>query len=271
MRYILYLLTLFSISSQAALVGTSISVVSSGHGVLPTVSWSSIGGTISSGDLTQYGNKMRYFGLGIRVVSMEDGSPSPLGDSYMSTFSNRTIALAAGDTWEEAIHKYIANFGASGTYTHNNVLASAYKYEVCFLASTCSGCGNGSPSNIAYPGSCISVPTAPTTNSCDINSSIQIEHGVLAVGDVNGHSASTTAMVTCQSNANIKIRVYDSHVSLGNNIYADIYINGHGGGGEMLYSVSGAGLSLNIESKLGSVNPQPGAFSGSSVVVVDIL
>ncbi|MFQ2254888.1 hypothetical protein [Aeromonas sp. s10] len=270
MRYILfYFLILFSMSSQAALIPTSISVINAGDRVVPTITWSSIGGTLSSGDLTQYGGKMRYFGVATRVTSFANGNPYPQ-DSYISMFSGQNVTLAPGDTWQQAVDKYTARFGASGSYTYLNGLSSVYNYEACFAASTCYNCGNQAPDNIIYPGSCISVPMVPVTNVCNITGNIIIDHGTLLATEVNGHEATTSAIITCQQSALVKLRVYDQRTNLGNGIYSDLYINGNSSV-EGPYSVAGAGLTLNITSKLVSTNPQAGTFSGSKVVVVDIM
>lgn len=268
MRYILfYFLILFSMSSQAALIPTSISVINAGDRVVPTITWSSIGGTISSGDLTQNGAGMLYFGVSTRITSYANGNPYP-NDSYISMLQGQNVRLNVGDTWQQAVDKYTAKFGASGSYTYLNGLSNFYKYEACFAASRCDNCGSSNV--LIYPGACISIPVAPVTNVCNITGNIIIDHGTLLATQVNGHEATTSAIITCQQNALVKLRVYDQQTYLGNGIYSDLYINGNSSV-EGPYSVAGAGLTLNITSKLVSTNPQAGTFSGSKVVVVDIM
>lgn len=267
MRYLISCLLFFSLSAHAAVL-TSHVVMSPSN--VPTVHYFSTPTTQSSGDL--YAQGMRWFGIGTQVVSMINGDPLPpgFGEKWSNMLPGQAIPVMPGDTWVTVSKRYIDSRGASGALTGPAPMANTYKYEACALASPCEDCGTSLA--IDYPASCSAVPW--TTNSCDIlQPSLLINHGTLTTDQVNGHSASTTTQVRCDSPATVRFRVSDTRVDLGNNIYSDIYINGRGVGGawgDMDYTVQSWGLPLTIESRLVSTDPQAGTFSGSVVVLVDI-
>lgn len=268
MKKIFFLLAFFSLFSEGAIITTGVSM---GPGNIPTVNFMSSGATAPSGNLMASG--MYYFGIGTIVVRKSNGDPSPWAEPYggLLGINKGAISLSNGDDWAKAVEKFIAKYGSSGALTSGTNLNTVYEYQACAFASQCSNCGTSYLT--IYPGSCSTIPWNPV--SCNIrDSSLLIDHGTLALGEVNGHSASTTTEVRCSSNAIVRFRISDSRTYLGNNISSDIYVNGRGFGGswgDMNYTVPNWGLPVTVESRLVSSNPQPGPFSGSVVLILDVM
>ncbi|MGT4067295.1 UNVERIFIED_CONTAM: hypothetical protein I5919_00500 [Aeromonas hydrophila] len=269
MKKILSLLIFLSWYTEAAIIASNVTLDASNR---PTINYFSTSATdTSSGDL--YAQGMRWFGVGPHVVRYTNGTPySP--DNYVTLLGSAfTVPILPGETWADVSQKFVAKFGPAGSISSPYGIATTYIYEACAAASVCNNCGNGGPNVRIYPGSCSSIPWIPV--SCNIgNTSLLIDHGTLNIDEVNGHSATTTTSVTCDSSATIRFRLSDQRPNLGNGIYSDIYINNQGftgAVGNINYSVPSAGLPLTIESRLVSSNPQPGLFSGSVVIIMDVL
>lgn len=269
MKKILCLLIFLSWYAEAAVItsGVTLNAVN-----VPTVSYFSTNTTdTSSGDLSSQG--MRWFGVGVRIVQYANGNPYPIPNYFTMFGYQNAVPILPGETWADVSQKFVAKLGASGAITSSSGLATIYTYEACAAASVCYDCGSGGANVRIYPGSCSSIPWTPI--ACNIgNTSLLIDHGTLNIDEVNGHSATTTTSVTCDSSATIRFRLSDQRPNLGNGIYSDIYINNQGftgAVGNINYSVPSAGLPLTIESRLVSSNPQPGLFSGSVVIIMDVL
>lgn len=259
MRPLLYILMLFSMSAQAAIYASKVYMHTGNY---PEITWFSMGDTAASGDL--YAMGFKYFGLSSRVVS----NPSP---NYIGMIPNASVALAPGDTWQQAVQKFINQYGQSGSIKSVNNLTTYYKYEACVAVAKCNNCGSQGTENMLYPGSCVSIDF--TNNSCSIDSQGLIDHGSLNISEVNGHSAETSAFISCDRPALIRLRVINSTAYLGNGINSELYIDGASTGitsSPPQYNVSSS-RTINISSKLIASAPQPGPFSGSSTIIVDIL
>lgn len=258
MKYILYLLLLVSVSSKAAVITTGVDFV---NGSFPVVHYYSTKTTEPSGDLMAM--KMYYFGVGVRRLPESGITVANLlgGNNY--------IALFPGDTWVQASQKFIDKYGTSGSMQGAFMLNPDYKYESCTMAISCYECGT--LQYVIYPGSCTAIKPVP--NTCSFDSSVLIDHGPLAVSEVNGNIARATATVRCTTTSKVVFRVtnFDGRIALGNNIYSDLYINGVKGVSDINYTVNSGGSTVNIESRLLSLNPLPGIFSGSTVIIADIL
>lgn len=259
MRPLLYILMLFSMSAQAAVYASKVYM----HpGNYPEITWFSTGSTAVSGDL--YAMGFKYFGLSSRVLN----NPSP---NYIAMIPNASVALSPGDTWEQAVQKFINQYGQSGTIKSTTNITTYYKYEACVAAAKCNSCGSQGADNMLYPGSCASIDFA--NNSCSIDSQGLIDHGSLNISEVNGHSAETSAFISCDRPALIRLRVINSTAYLGSGINSELYIDGASTGitsSPPQYNVSSS-RTINISSKLIASAPQPGPFSGSSTIIVDIL
>ncbi|MDX7780545.1 PapG chaperone-binding domain-containing protein [Aeromonas hydrophila] len=269
MKKILYLLIFLSWYAEAAIIASNVTLST---GNVATVNYFSTNTTdTSSGDL--YAQGMRWFGLAAHVVRFADGTPTPQ-ENFASLFGSAlTVPILPGETWADVSQKFITKFGPAGAHTSPWGFNKIYVYEACAAASICNDCGASGTSVRIYSGSCSSVPWTPI--ACNIgNTSLLIDHGTLNIDEVNGHSATTTTSVTCDSSATIRFRLSDQRPNLGNGIYSDIYINNQGftgAVGNINYSVPSSGLPLTIESRLVSSNPQPGLFSGSVVIIMDVL
>lgn len=269
MKKILSLLIFLSWYAEAAIIASGVTL---NAGNAPTLYYFSTNTTdTSSGDL--YAQGMRWFGVGAHIVRYSNGNPYSTPNYFAMFGYENAVQIQPGDTWADVSQKFVAKFGASGSITSSWTLSRTYIYEACAGASYCYGCGASGNNARIYPGSCSSIPWTPI--ACNIgNTSLLIDHGTLNIDEVNGHSATTMTSVTCDSSATIRFRLSDQRPNLGNGIYSDIYINNQGftgAVGNINYSVPSSGLPLTIESRLVSSNPQPGLFSGSVVIIMDVL
>lgn len=273
MRYLIGLLFLVSAYAQGAQLITSGVQMDAGNA--PTVSYFSAPGGTGNQDLWAAG--MRWFGVGTVITGLGPTSPNPGGPSpydypYGNLFGSNlgAVQLAPGDTWDAAIAKFLAKYPSSGSFTSWFALNRYYTYQACVMASKCDRCGG---EVIPYPGSCSTIPWSRI--SCDITpSNIVLNHGTLQSTEVNGHIAKADMNISCTGNTNIRFRVTSSRINLGLGITSKIFINDTDMGGpysEQVYSVQSWGLTVPVESRLQASNPQGGTFSGSTVVLVDVL
>ncbi|MGE6112827.1 PapG chaperone-binding domain-containing protein [Aeromonas salmonicida] len=266
MRPLLYILMLFSMSAQAAVYASKVYM----HpGNYPEITWFSTGSTAASGDL--YAMGFKYFSLASRITTNMDGTPQT-SPNYIAMIPNASVALAPGDTWQQAVQKFTNQYGQSGSIKSSVNITTYYKYEACVAVAKCNNCGSQGPDNMIYPGSCASIDFA--NNSCSIDTQGLIDHGSLNVSEVNGHSAETSAFISCDRPALIRLRVINSTAYLGNGINSDLYIDNSPTGitsSPPQYYLGSGIRTINISSKLSASAPQPGPFSGSSTIIVDIL
>ncbi|HEA3131728.1 TPA: hypothetical protein RVR73_003056 [Aeromonas hydrophila] len=281
MKKILFLLSLLSLSCQGAIVITGVDLQPGGGGYLPKAYFVSNG--LPSYDPTfrpyLWANGWNSFGPGLRIVGRTDGQPYT-GDleNNISMLGWRNVVNGEFyDTWDTLFQKFIDKFGSSGALTALNGVTNYYKYEMCMAVATCSDCGTAGPNNVrVYPGSCTTVQFVPSSCQFEGNVPFEIDHHELLVEEVNGNVASGTAKITCDLPTNIRLRVSNPKIDLGHGIYSNIFINGKGFNDIFVnndFSVpSGSGgLQLTIESRLEASNPQPGPFSGDTIVIMDIL
>lgn len=264
-RMICMLLFIFPVLSQAAVYTSSVFMQ---PGNYPTITWFSAQGTAPSGDL--YAQGMRYFGLASRVTKLQDGSPHP-SPNYVAMIKNGVVPLAPGDTWYDAVQKFINRYGASGAITSTFNITDYYSYEACIAASYCEYCGSQGSQNIIYPGSCSTIDFTNTV--CTIDSLGVLEHGAMNTNEVNGHRAAMNATISCNSPVLVRLRVLSSNLPLGNGVSSDLYIDGASTGitsGTIQYYLNGP-RTIKIESVLSSSFPQSGTFSGSSYVIIEVL
>lgn len=265
MKYLISLFLLFSLSAQAALYTSSVTL----NNQVPTIYY--FNGPASSDNSDLFAAGGRYYGVAVHAVSYSDGQPIGRPPNYVSMIGyDNVISVARGDTWETLSQKYIARYG-TGSRTGSWGLNSVYKYEACMAVSSCGACGTSTGVSI-MPNSCSSVPWTNVT--CNITDpALQISHGDLRDTDVRGHKASVTTRVTCSDDAVVTFRVNESRIYLGNGVSTDISINGMAmgsGGGSVRYGVPDWGLDVKIESQLITVNPQPGPLSGTLIVFVNL-
>lgn len=270
MRTLLYLIAIFSLSSHAAVYVSSVSLVPAVGGVsfTPTATWFSTNVTMASGDL--YAQGYRYFGIGTHITGRRDGGYYPDNQNF-TMFESSSVALQPGDTWASVAQRFIAQYGASGARVGTYNLNNSYTYEGCAAVSKFNAQGVTGSGGIIYPGSCSTIEFSD--NVCSIDTYGLIDHGSLSVSEVNGHTAKINAYISCNMPALIRLRVINSTAYLGNGINSELYIDGALTGvtsSPPQYNVS-SGRTIEISSKLIASAPQPGSFSGSSLVLVDIL
>lgn len=255
----------FSMSAQAAVYATKVYMHTGNY---PEITWFSTGSTAASGDL--YAMGFKYFGLASRVSNYLDGTPYP-SPNYIGMIRNASVALAPGDTWQQAVQKFTNKYGQSGSIKSVYNITNYYKYEACVAVAKCDDCGSQGAENIIYPGSCSTIDVM--NNSCNIDSQGWIDHGDLNVNEVNGHTAKISANISCDMPALVRLRVINSNTPLGNGINSDLYIDGYSTGinsSPIQYTVNSS-RTIEISSVLSASTPQPGVFSGNSLVVIDIL
>ncbi len=121
--------------------------------------------------------------------------------------------------------------------------------------------------------SCVNTVLRPFTTGCDITGPTVLDHGLVDSTAIAGNIASLTATITCPTPAKVVITVpalSDNTTGLGNGIQSTITINGSKFPPPI--TINGS-ADVKIESTLAPTGGtvKAGAFSGSAVVVVDVL
>ncbi|MBC3378715.1 hypothetical protein H8I69_06250 [Serratia fonticola] len=121
--------------------------------------------------------------------------------------------------------------------------------------------------------SCVDTVLKPFTTGCDISGPTVLDHGLVDSTAFVGNTASLTAKITCPTPAKVAITVSgasDNTVSFGNGIQSTITINGSKFPPPI--TINGS-ADVQIASTLTATGATvtAGAFSGSAVVVVDVL
>lgn len=274
MRYLIGLLFWVSIYAQGAVIITTGVRLNNNA---PTISYTTVPGTpINTGSLVAQG--WTNIGLGTIIKELGPGSPNPGGPSphirpygSMLGLPGTSLGLSYNDTWETAMEKLLAALPASsGSVTGRTGLSNYYTYEACVVLANCYNCGGYVE---PYPGSCSTIPWSGV--SCDIASpSIILNHNTLQVSEVNGHRATENLRVTCSGNTLVRFRVLNPSIDVGNGITSEIWIYDlfmGGANANATFPVNASGLTVPIESRLKATNPQGGTFSGSTVVLVDVI
>ncbi len=121
--------------------------------------------------------------------------------------------------------------------------------------------------------SCVNTVNRPFTTGCDITGPTVLDHGLVDSTAFDGNTASLTATISCPTAAKVVITVpgvSDNTVNLYNGIQSTITINGSKFPPPI--TINGS-ADVQIESTLAPTGGtvKAGAFSGSAVVVVDVL
>lgn len=121
--------------------------------------------------------------------------------------------------------------------------------------------------------SCVNTVLKPFTTGCDITGPTVLDHGLVDSTDFNGNTASLTAKITCPTPAKVVITVpalSDNTVNFYNGIQSTITINGSKF--PLPITINGS-ADVQIASTLAPTGGtvKAGAFSGSAVVVVEVL
>ncbi|WP_323912542.1 hypothetical protein [Aeromonas veronii] len=270
MKTLLYLITIFSLSSHAAVYVSSVSLAPAAGGVsfTPTARWLSTDTSIASGDL--YAQGYRYFGIGTHVTGRRDGGYYPANDQNFTMFQNSAVPLKPGDTWTSAAQRFIDQYGASGAMVGTYSVINTYNYEGCAAVSKFSAQPVTGSGGIIYPGSCATIEFS--NNVCSIDASGLIDHGNMTVGEVDGHVAKTYATISCLSPAGVIVRVLNAKALLGNGVESQLFIDGRRGddSGIITFPI-GYPKVFELTSELSSLAPQPGLLSGASIIVIEVV
>ncbi|WP_447872186.1 MrpH family fimbial adhesin [Serratia fonticola] len=117
--------------------------------------------------------------------------------------------------------------------------------------------------------SCVNTVFKPFTTGCDITGPTVLDHGLVDGTDFNGNTASLTAKITCPTPAKVVISSNNT-VNFYNGIQSTITVNGAKFPPPI--TINGS-ADVEMASTLAPTGTtvKAGAFSGSAVVVVDVL
>lgn len=121
--------------------------------------------------------------------------------------------------------------------------------------------------------SCVNTVLKPFTTGCDITGPTVLDHGLVESTAIVGNTASLTATITCPTPAKVVITVpgvWDNTVNFNNGIQSTITINGSKFPPPITINGSADVQIASTLTPTGST-VKAGAFSGSAVVVVDVL
>ncbi|WP_422527493.1 hypothetical protein [Serratia fonticola] len=175
-----------------------------------------------------------------------------------------TIYVNNTVTWDEAVDRFAAIWGTSGTITSYTLSYTYYLYEWCMgVGPAGNDAVSNNPQTFVAPGSCSSAPHVDTV--CDISGDGLINHNTLALENVDGATASSIFTVQCNGPASVTLRIPNDTIALGNNISSKLTIPG----GTGVVSIPGT-QNFQLVSTLSSSNPQPGNIAGSGLVIVEV-
>lgn len=190
---------------------------------------------------------------------------SNIGDPNNGTQINFGVRTVKGDTWESINQRFADTYGAVGSYTNtfnSNILGGTTTKYICMmlindagtLRSAKTGCG-------------LLAKSAANPVTCDITGPTTIDHGFVDIANVNGNKASMTATISCTGPTSLAIQSRGS-ASLGNGITSQLTVDG------VVYPptrrITGP-TNIQIESTLQATTPVAGNFSGSSVLIIEVL
>ncbi|WP_125828867.1 hypothetical protein [Serratia oryzae] len=278
--YIAIALMLMSISvSSKQIIVTGVSLSNYGYGPsIPSISFIVTNAPAPRSMACTFGSCS--FGIGYRGCGSRGavGSPytectqaqMPIGLYTHNSFTPPTVGEAATVyvnntmTWDDAVDKFVAAWGTSGTISMNAKTYVYYLYEWCTgVGPTGNDAVNSNPQTFVAPGTCSSAPHVDTV--CNISGDGLINHNTLALENVDGATASSRFTVQCNGPASVTLRIPNDTIALGNNISSKLTIPG----GTGVVSIPGT-QDFQLVSTLSSSNPQPGNIAGSGIVIVEV-
>ena len=180
-----------------------------------------------------------------------------------ATNINMSVPVVKGDTWASVNQRFADTYGSVGSLsrTYNSNILGGSNVYMCMRLGTMAG------SFSSKVGCGLLVKAANNLVTCDITGPTAIDHGYVDIANVNGNTASITARIACTGPTSVAIQSSPS-ASLGNGITSEIRVDG------LQYprtrSLTGP-TDINIESKLVATSPVAGNFSGSSVIIIEVL
>ncbi|HEY3987150.1 hypothetical protein [Cedecea sp.] len=199
-----------------------------------------------------------------------------LGDNpYQPPLFNDTVNLRGSQSPQDILQTWsLAALPKSGVVKDwspgNNYCFVLY----IFASNLTYGVGNSCQGTMTPP------PTEPPPPplSCSLSGDIYLRHGVQDSGSVNGHTATSTAYVSCTRTATVNIKAVvalggSSTVPLSSGLQSRLTVNGIEGAAGATLSVPGAsGSNVTFKSTLitsGEVGA--GSFNGTAVAILNIL
>ena len=177
------------------------------------------------------------------------------------------IAITSGITWEQAITAWQAKFGSSiyRTYGYAYSIEPGWTTQICAAWAVYNAGTSGYPIVVPGTDSC-ALPPIPA-NRCDVyGGDVNLDHGVLKVGEITGSRKEVTRNVNCTRSASMRYRVsVGNPVDLGNGINSAITVNGVAAG-QMITLPAGTS-SLRVASTLTDRGARTGAFSKAVVLI----
>lgn len=211
-----------------------------------------------------YNAGYRFFGP---VITTDPSKGTADSFFAMGTY----VGIRSTDTYAMVVERFKSTYGVSGTAwvpKRTSVWANGYRPWDCM--SVYKDANNGSTLSEAVSGTCIRTTERtfePAT--CNITGPTAINHGLMEVSEVNGKTAQINATVTCPVTTYVQFRIISQNVNLGNGITSQIKVNNSTSPPSQQVK-AGVATSVPITSTLVATNPQPGQFSGSSVIVVNV-
>ncbi|HFF9486346.1 hypothetical protein [Serratia marcescens] len=145
-----------------------------------------------------------------------------------------------------------------------------YCYYLGYYIST----GPSTMSMIRVPGGVSDCPiTEIIPTYCSIAEPyIELDHGSLSGGSVNGNTVSKQIHVTCNNDFNLAIRSKDSqgNLSLGRGLNSQLKVNGTDLGIGHSEVVGPSGKAFTLSSTLNGYTSGTGVFQGSSVIILGL-
>ncbi|MGK4233781.1 MrpH family fimbial adhesin [Providencia hangzhouensis] len=145
-----------------------------------------------------------------------------------------TINIKNGQTMGDAYKAFIAKFGASGTAAmirnHNNRLGENYRYAGCFaLLNSSDNTLFDPPNNLE----CLDTPIDPIPMSCQFTGptggdTVNLDHGIVSTGRLNGNQASAKIGVKCTENASVSFSFTETTLQLGTNLSSTLSLKRNG-------------------------------------------
>lgn len=177
-------------------------------------------------------------------------------------FNGRVINVTAGMTWKMANDAFVRQFGKiGGTSWQWNWRPSQWDVCVGAIPTIKGGLATGRPYAV-YGSPCTPVP--PFSVKCSVSGDAIIDHGPLPISQVNGHSAESYVLLSCNRTAVVTITVVTPEIDMGGGVKSQISVTN---GNRVTVS---SPVTLKLKSVLSGVKPTVGQHTGSTVVIFNI-
>ncbi len=189
------------------------------------------------------------------AVSSLTNNPTDQGDRTDGTGS---IDIIRGESWGALNARWSAAYGNSSSRLFRTTGGAEY---MCMLLNSYDG-------RTRYKTGCTPIDYSKSTVSCDITGPSSLDYRMLDINSINGQVARLDATIQCTGAATVGLTSSTTNFTLGNGITATLKFNN---GNARVQVNSGGMATVPIESTLSATNPVAGNFSGSAVVVINVL